>query len=59
MLTNQFKCPNCGSSAQPRLVSTDHTSDGKIREHYVCGCGCNFTTVYKVCEIYENICKRG
>lgn len=55
MLTNQFKCPNCGSSAQPKLVKAKSMYDGKIKGVYECGCGCSFTVIYKVCEIYKNV----
>ena len=38
-------CPNCGSSAQPKVVSTEYHEDGwdiEVVRHYVCGCGEKF-----------------
>ena len=42
------KCPNCGSSAQIKLVweDRDSYSTTKIKE-YVCGCGCHFEVIFK------------
>ncbi len=40
-----MRCPNCGSSAQPKVVSTEyHESEWEIEvvHHYVCGCGKKF-----------------
>ena len=40
---NQIKCPNCGSTAQVKLVREDCSSyDTKKTKEYVCGCGCRF-----------------
>lgn len=41
------KCPNCGSTAQVRMVII---KQNKI--HYSCGCGCQF--VQKVREEHKN-----
>lgn len=38
-------CPNCGSSAQLKVVSTEYNEDGweiEVVRHYVCGCGEKF-----------------
>lgn len=40
-----MRCPNCGSSAQPKVVSTEYHEDGwdiEVVRHYVCGCGEKF-----------------
>lgn len=41
-------CPNCGSSAQVKLIESDviGTEDNVvvIRKKYICGCGEHFTT---------------
>lgn len=37
-----MRCPNCGSSAQLKVVSTEYHEDGweiEVVRHYVCGCG--------------------
>lgn len=52
-------CPNCGSSAQPKVVSTEYNEDGwdiEVVRHYVCGCGEKFIGIscYR-CEDYEII----
>lgn len=49
---NRIKCPNCGSTAQPKLVREDHDnySAEKIKE-YICGCGCKFEATFELKEI--------
>lgn len=42
------KCPNCGSLAQVRTISTEVTSDKTVNIKKTCGCGCTWV------EIYEN-----
>lgn len=40
-----MRYPNCGSSAQPKVVSTEYHEDGwdiEVVRHYVCGCGEKF-----------------
>lgn len=40
-----MRCPNCGSSAQSKVVSTEYHEDGwdiEVVRHYVCGCGEKF-----------------
>ena len=40
-----MRCPNCGSSAQLKVVSTEYHEDGwdiEVVRHYVCGCGEKF-----------------
>ena len=42
-----IKCPNCGSTAQPELITTDYIEDGWTINRiatYQCGCGCQFET---------------
>lgn len=50
-------CPNCGSSAQVRIIDADvigYDDEGivTVRKKYVCGCGEHFSTVqiYKALE---------
>lgn len=54
-----MRCPNCGSSAQPKVVSTEYHEDEwdiKVVRHYVCGCGKKFIDLsYYKCEGYEII----
>ena len=41
-------CPNCGSTAQVRLIAADDLNDTAtanlnwIYQHYTCGCGAKF-----------------
>ena len=42
-------CPNCGSSAQIRMVDTEcvcypHSEEIVVFKNYVCGCGEHFRT---------------
>ena len=61
------KCPNCGSTAQVKVIVVEFEEDpcGAIRyKTYKCGCGRIFTgTSYYTCqecyEIVEKIEKRG
>ena len=42
-----IKCPNCGSTAQPKLISTKYEEDSDmicVYRTYMCGCGKQFTT---------------
>ena len=42
-----IKCPNCGSTAQPKLFETEYQENGwtiKRISYYRCGCGWGFTT---------------
>lgn len=55
-------CPNCGSSAQVRVIDADVIGYEEdvvtIRKKYVCGCGEHFSTArfYKVVEDdYEDV----
>lgn len=43
-----IRCPNCGSTAQPRRVSGPHISDNEVwfYEQYKCGCGAYFDALY-------------
>lgn len=52
------RCPNCGSSAQPKVIETEYIEDGleiEVIRTYKCGCGQMFTgTSYYICqECYE------
>ena len=60
------RCPKCGSSAQPKLLTTEYNEDGwdiEVVRTYICGCGCTFTgTSYYHCqegyEITEEVPKK-
>lgn len=43
------KCPNCGSTAQVKLVCPPFISDNGqvLTEGFDCGCGCHFSVEYK------------
>jgi hypothetical protein len=66
-VTKMAQCPNCGSSAQPKVVGTEYNEDGwtiKVVRTYKCGCGQMFTgTSYHTCkdgyEYVEKIKNRG
>jgi hypothetical protein len=49
-----MRCPNCGSSAQLKVVFTEYNEDGwkiEVVRHYVCGCGEKFVGLsYYNCE---------
>ena len=48
-----IKCPNCGSSAQVRILETDYHEDGWTItrvDAYRCGCGCRF----EVSAVFES-----
>lgn len=48
----RIKCPNCGSTAQPELVSQD--TDNYSLEHsneYICGCGCHFKVTFAAISV--------
>lgn len=55
------RCPNCGSSAQPRVITTEYNEDGwmiEVVRTYKCGCGQKFTgtsfyTCQECCELIE------
>lgn len=57
-----FKCPNCGSTAQPKVIETKYIEDGWTIEAihtYKCGCGQMFTgTSYHTCQDYYEIIKK-
>lgn len=44
-----IKCPNCGSSAQPKLVANEYhyTIKNKMEvvHRYKCGCGCKYKII--------------
>lgn len=41
-----IKCPNCGSSAQPKLIANEYyytvKNSMKVVHRYKCGCGCKY-----------------
>ena len=52
------KCPNCGSTAQPKVLMTEYNEDGwtiEVVRTYSCGCGCTFTgtSYFHSQECYE------
>lgn len=43
----RVKCPNCGSTAQVRIIETEYEEDGELIKAfrtYKCGCGRLFLT---------------
>ena len=47
-----MKCPNCGSTAQVRLVWEDESKSTQRRyKEYKCGCGCRFKATYGLVNI--------
>lgn len=42
-----IQCPNCGSSAQMKLLWTDHYTFSHSTERWRCGCGCDVRRVLK------------
>ena len=61
------RCPNCGSSAQLKVIATEYNEDGwdiEVVRTYKCGCGQMFTGTnyfhcHEYCEIVEKIENRG
>ena len=56
------RCPNCGSSAQVRVIETEYNEYGwdiEVVRTYKCGCGQRFirTSFYTYKEGYEIIAK--
>ena len=47
-----IKCPNCGSTAQMKLVFSDHFYLTMVIEKWECGCGCK---VERKCEETDRI----
>ena len=46
------KCPNCGSTAQVRKVSsTENMAYTEIYDQWKCGCGAIFQVTFKRAEI--------
>ena len=55
-----MKCPNCGSTSQPKIQETEYKEDGwdiEVIRTYKCGCGCWFTgtAFYQCQDCYELI----
>lgn len=48
-----IKCPNCGSTAQVKVLYGDNLnhiwigSMGFVTQHLICGCGCEFVRQFK------------
>ena len=42
------RCPHCGSTAQIKLVGTDHPTYAHCIEIWRCGCGCVVRRTMKV-----------
>lgn len=48
----RIKCPNCGSTSQPRLVYLDTDNYGLEHTHeYTCGCGCHFKVTFAAINV--------
>ena len=43
-----IKCPNCGSTAQVKIVSNPIRRGDWLQENSVCGCGQKFVVWYDV-----------
>ena len=43
-----IKCPNCGSTAQPKVEYISNPSRTAIIERIICSCGCATTATYKL-----------
>ena len=47
-----IKCPNCGSSAQVKLMFADDLNEehyaeaNYVHQYYTCGCGCGFQVTW-------------
>ena len=49
---NKMKCPNCGSTAQVRLVWEDESkTTQRCYKEYKCGCGCHFRATYGLVKV--------
>jgi hypothetical protein len=42
------KCPNCGSTAQVKLIDTTHMTPSQVSEKYECDCGALLIRHYKL-----------
>lgn len=42
-----MQCPNCGSTAQMKLLWIDHYTVSHSTERWCCGCGCEVERVLK------------
>ena len=51
-----IKCPNCGSSAQVKQVWTNYYNEytQNLVNEYTCGCGCQFTMVFKLIMVNKD-----
>lgn len=43
-----IKCPNCGSTAQIKLIDSAHIVYNQLMEKYECGCGAKMVRHYKL-----------
>ena len=42
-----IKCPNCGGTAQMKLLWTDYHTFAHAKEVWECGCGCRVERIMK------------
>lgn len=48
----RIRCPNCGSSAQVKVVWHDKNFYfSEVVADYTCGCGCNFEATFELKKI--------
>lgn len=43
---NSIKCPNCSSTAQSKVITTEYNESGwtiEVVRYYICVCGATFT----------------
>lgn len=43
-----IKCPNCGSTAQIKLIDSYHYTANNLAEKYECSCGAQLIRHYKL-----------
>lgn len=57
-----MKCPNCGSTSQPKVQETEYRENGleiEVIRTYKCGCGCWFTgTAFYHCQEYYELIEK-
>ena len=49
------RCPNCGSTAQPKLLATEYNEDGwsiEVVRYYICGCG----ETFRIIKLNKSLC---
>ena len=45
-----IKCPNCGSSAQIKVIDPGEPTFKTMFPIYKCGCGCKFEVIFRAAE---------